>query len=87
MDVIWVFFFFWLHCEASEILGPQTGMKPRLKAVKAGVFTTGLSLPLDFSKVKGREFPGGPAIENVPASAGDTGSKSGPGGSHLPQSS
>ena len=48
--------------------------------MKAGVFTTGLSLPLDFSKVKGREFPGGPVIENVPASSADTGSKSGPGG-------
>ena len=31
-------------------------------------------------------FPGGTAVENLPASAGDTGSSPGPGGSHMPRS-
>ena len=31
-------------------------------------------------------FPGGAVVENLPASAGDTGSSPGPGRSHMPQS-
>ena len=31
-------------------------------------------------------FPGGAVVENPPASAGDTGSSPGPGGSHMPRS-
>ena len=31
-------------------------------------------------------FPGGAVVENLPASAGDTGSSPGLGGSHMPQS-
>ena len=34
------------------------------------------------SRVELRVFPGGPAVKNLPASAGDTGSISGPGNSH-----
>ena len=33
-----------------------------------------------------RGFPGGAVVENLPASAGDTGSGPGPGRSHVPQS-
>ena len=32
-----------------------------------------------------RGFPGGAAVENLPANAGDTGSSPGLGGSHVPQ--
>ena len=32
-------------------------------------------------------FPGGAVVGSPPASAGDTGSSPGPGGSHMPQSS
>ena len=31
-------------------------------------------------------FPGGTAVENLPANAGDTGSSPGPGRSHMPRS-
>ena len=31
-------------------------------------------------------FPGGAAVENLPANAGDAGSSPGPGGSHMPRS-
>ena len=31
-------------------------------------------------------FPGGAAVKNPPANAGDTGSSPGPGRSHMPQS-
>ena len=31
-------------------------------------------------------FPGGAVVGSPPANAGDTGSRSGPGGSHVPQS-
>ena len=33
-----------------------------------------------------RDFPGGTVVENLPASAGDTGSSPGPGRSHMLQS-
>ena len=33
-----------------------------------------------------RGFPGGAVVENLPANAGDTGSRSGLGGSHMPRS-
>ena len=32
-------------------------------------------------------FPGGAVVKNPPASAGNTGSSPGPGGSHMPRSS
>ena len=32
------------------------------------------------------DFPGGAVVKNMPANAGDTGSSSGPGRSHMPQS-
>ena len=38
------------------------------------------------SKLIWRVFPGGAVVEGLPASAGDTGSIPGPGGSHMPQS-
>ena len=38
------------------------------------------------SKKKGRGFPGGAVVENLPANAGDTGSIPGLGGSHMPRS-
>ena len=34
---------------------------------------------------KGRGFPGGSVVKNLPASAGDTGSSPGPGRSHMPR--
>ena len=37
-------------------------------------------------KEKGRDFPGGAVVKNLPASAGDTGSIPGPGRSHVPRS-
>ena len=37
-------------------------------------------------KTKGEGFPGGSVVKNLPANAGDTGSSSGPGRSHTPQS-
>ena len=33
-----------------------------------------------------RDFPGGAMVKSLPASAGDTGSSLGPGGSHMPRS-
>ena len=36
--------------------------------------------------IKTQDFPGGAAVENPPASAGDTGSSPGPGGSRVPRS-
>ena len=33
-----------------------------------------------------RDFPGGAVVKNPPANAGDTGSISVPGGSHMPRS-
>ena len=33
-----------------------------------------------------QDFPGGAVVENLPASAGDTGSSPGPGRSHMPWS-
>ena len=32
------------------------------------------------------DFPGGAVVKNLPANAGDTGSSTGPGRSHTPQS-
>ena len=32
------------------------------------------------------DFPGGTVVKNLPANAGDTGSSTGPGRSHMPQS-
>ena len=40
---------------------------------------------LTFKNVK-EGFPGGTAVGNPPANAGDTRSSPGPGGSHMPQS-
>ena len=37
-------------------------------------------------KKKGGGFPGGAAVENLPANAGDTGSSPGLGRSHMPRS-
>ena len=37
-------------------------------------------------KKKGGGFPGGAVVENLPANAGDTGSRPGLGGSHMPRS-
>ena len=37
-------------------------------------------------KSKGRGFPGGAVVENLPANAGDSGSSPGLGRSHMPQS-
>ena len=37
-------------------------------------------------KNKGRGFPGGAVVENLPANAGDTGSSPGLGRSHMPRS-
>ena len=34
-------------------------------------------------KNEGEDFPGGAAVENLPANAGDTGSIPGPGRSHI----
>ena len=41
---------------------------------------------LSFLKLKARGFPGGAVVENLPASAGDTGSSPGLGRSHVPRS-
>ena len=37
-----------------------------------------------FQESSDRGFPGGAVVKNPPASAGDTGSSPGPGGSHMP---
>ena len=37
------------------------------------------------TKLKQKDFPGGPAVKNPPANAGDMGSISGLGRSHMPQ--
>ena len=39
-----------------------------------------------FKKKDGLGFPGGAVVESLPASAGDTGSSPGLGGSHMPRS-
>ena len=44
-----------------------------------------LSVPIRV-KVVLRGFPGDPVVKNPPANAGDTGSISGPGRSHMPWS-
>ena len=36
------------------------------------------------SKLKAQDFPGGPVVKNPPASAGNTGSIPGTGGSYMP---
>ena len=41
---------------------------------------------IKLSKIKYRGFPGGAAVENLPANAGDTGSSPGLGRSHMPRS-
>ena len=55
----------------------------------------GANLPIYFQRIssvkelfkgKGGGFPGGAAVENPPASAGDTGSSPGLGRSHMPRS-
>ena len=38
------------------------------------------------TQLKNGGFPGGAMVENLPASAGDTGSSPGLGGSHMPRS-
>ena len=38
-------------------------------------------------KTEWKGFSGGSVVKNMPANAGDTGLISGPGGSHMPQSS
>ena len=35
-------------------------------------------------KINQRDFPGGPVVEDLHTSAGDTGSTPGSGGSHMP---
>ena len=37
-------------------------------------------------KIGERDFPGGAAVKNLPANAGDTGLSPGPGRSHMPRS-
>ena len=37
-------------------------------------------------EAKGGDFPGGTVVKKPPVNAGDTGSSSGPGRSHMPQS-
>ena len=37
-------------------------------------------------KINYRDFPGGTVVKNPPANAGDMGSSSGPGRSHMPRS-
>ena len=48
------------------------------------------NVPVDgktqYYKVIHSGFPGGAAVENPPANAGDTGWSPGPGRSHMPQS-
>ena len=42
-----------------------------------------------YSAIKNNDywgFPGGAVVENLPATAGDTGSSPGLGGSHMPRS-
>ena len=46
----------------------------------------GQKLRCTFKKRNGGGFPGGAVVENLPASAGDTGSSPGLGRSHMPQS-
>ena len=41
---------------------------------------------IQYVKKQNRGFPGGAVVENLPASAGDTGSSPGLGGSHMPRS-
>ena len=49
---------------------------------------TGICIRLVFRiQMKKEGFPGGAVVENLPASAGDTGSSPGLGRSHMPQSS
>ena len=51
--------------------------------------TTSQKSTIDSQELKRKEprgFPGGAVVENLPASAGDTGSSPGPGRSHMPQS-
>ena len=47
-------------------------------------FFTYMSFPKDIKSSSG--FPGGAVVESLPASAGDTGSSPGLGGSHMPRS-
>ena len=38
-----------------------------------------------YTSLNFRDFPGGAVVKNPPANAGDTGSSSGPGRSHMPR--
>ena len=39
-----------------------------------------------YQRIHTRDFPGGPVVKNLPASAGDMSSIPDPGSSHMPQS-
>ena len=54
---------------------------------KQGEKVLGKNLGTDSLKTLHVGFPGGAVVESLPASAGDTGSSPGLGGSHMPRSS
>ena len=43
-----------------------------------------VNIGIEFKTYAHWDFPGGVVVENLPASAGDTGSSPGPGRSHMP---
>ena len=58
------------------------GPKKKDKYISLKLF----SLVQEIEKEILRDFPGGAVVETPPANAGDTGSISGPGRSHMPRS-
>ena len=54
--------------------------------IKIKIVYTYLSDVLKLKKLQGEDFARGAVVKNTPANAGDTGSSSGPGRSHMPRS-
>ena len=83
----------WLRESFTKI---QPDMTYHLVEVNKTIYILAIKSNLSLSKsvttklqeIKGntRDFPGGAAVKNPPANAGDTGSIPGPGRSHMPRS-
>ena len=71
------------HLGNSEDLEAPS-QEPRMEATQITYYTMGGTHIKNLTNFEG--FPGGTAVENLPASAGDTGSSPGLGRSHMPRS-
>ena len=71
---------------AALSVAPQVWRRPKYLSVR-GWLSSGASIQYNAAVKKWcRGFPGGAAVESLPANAGDTGSSPGLGRSHMPRS-